>query len=90
MDTTDLRARLTSLHEQLTQSPEVDAESRQLLSTLLHDIERVLQQSRAGASLIVPAHRHRVQELLARFDAGHPALAAGLRQFVDALGKLGV
>lgn len=90
MDTTDLRARLASLHEQLTHGPAVDGESRQLLVTVLHDIERLLQQSPQGVALAAPEHRHRLQELMARFDAEHPALAAGLRQFVDALGKLGV
>ena len=90
MDTSDLRGKLTSLHEQLTHSPAVDGESRQLLSTLLQDIEHVLEQSPAGMARAEPEHHHRLQELLARFDADHPALAAGLRQFVDALGKLGV
>ena len=90
MDTSDLRSKLTSLHEQLTHNPAVDGESRQLLSTLLRDIERLLEQSPAGAALAEPEHRHRLQELMARFDADHPALAGGLRQVVDTLGKLGV
>lgn len=89
MDTTDLRGKLTSLHEQLTHSPAVDAESRRLLATVLGDIERLLEQP-AGGALAAPEHRHRLQELLARFDADHPALAAGLRQFIDTLGKIGV
>lgn len=90
MDSNDLRSRLASLHEQLTHSPAIDAESRQLLSTVLHDIERLLEQSPDGVAMAAPEHSNRLQELLARFDADHPQLAGGLRQFVDALGKLGV
>ena len=90
MDTTDLRSSLASLHQQLTHNPALDAESRQLLLTVLHDIEQLVQQPPAGAALAAPAERHRVTELVARFDADHPALAAGLRQLVDTLGKLGI
>jgi hypothetical protein len=85
----ELRSRLAGLHEQLAGTPKVDAESRQLLRTLLTDIERVLDKSEAGASA-EPAHRHRLEEVATRFEADHPSLAGVVRQLVDALGRAGL
>ena len=85
----ELRSRLAGLHEQLAGTPKVDAESRQMLRTLLTDIERVLDKSEPAAS-VEPAHRHRLEEVATRFEADHPSLAGVVRQLVDALGKAGL
>ena len=44
----ELRSRLAGLHEQLAGTPKVDAESRQMLRTLLTDIERQLEHYVTG------------------------------------------
>ena len=85
--TSELRRQLARLHERLTGAQRIDDESRQLLRTLLGDIERVLDQQGSTAE---PAHRHRLEELATRFEADHPSLAGVLRQLVDALGKAGL
>ena len=85
----ELRSRLAGLHEQLAGTPKVDAESRQMLRTLLTDIERVLDKSEPAAA-VEPAHRHRLEEVATRFEADHPSLAGVVRQLVDALGKAGL
>jgi Domain of unknown function (DUF4404) len=89
-----LRELLARLHQQLSASGRaVDAESRQLLATLMRDIERALGP--AGKSVedggaAVAAHTPRLESLAVRFEAGHPALAEALRELVDALVKAGI
>lgn len=83
MTTTDLRASLRSLHDQLSSTPELDPDSRRLLADVLQDIQRVLDETD-------PAHKHRLEALATRFEADHPDLAGVLRQFVDALGRAGL
>ena len=90
MNDSELRGKLGSLHELLTHSPAVDAESRQMLRTLLQDIEKVLEQPSPGAAAAAPMHASRLEEYAGRFDADHPALSGMLRQVVDMLGKAGI
>jgi len=92
MNTTELRSKLKSLHEALTHSPAVDAESKLLLRTLLQDIEKVLEQPLPGEAAVssAPAHASRLEEYAGRFDAGHPALSGLLRQVVELLGRAGI
>jgi Domain of unknown function (DUF4404) len=81
-----LRELLARVHERLsTIGGALDAESRQLLGTVMRDIER-LDPGAAGAA----AHAPRLESLAVRFEAGHPALAEALRQLIDALGKAGI
>jgi hypothetical protein len=89
MGNEELRAKLTSLHEQLSTATEVDGRSRELLRTLLLDIERLLDQPVTGTPA-AEAHEHRLEELATRFEAGHPAIAGVLRQLIDSLGKAGL
>ena len=81
----DLNALVGQLHAQLARAGTVDAESRALLTTALHDIEAALARSddpnTASAQL---------GSLAARFEADHPTLVVTLRQLADALGKAGI
>ncbi len=73
----ELRAMLARLHAELAQRPAVDAESE-----VSADIERVIAS---------PGGQPRgVEALAVRFEAGHPDLAASLRQLVDLLGRAGI
>jgi hypothetical protein len=81
-----LQQSLTRLHAELSTAPQVDEASRHLLREVLGDIERVLKQQRPLAQ----APRSRLEELAIRFDTGHPALSASLREFVDLLGRAGL
>lgn len=90
-----LRELLTRVHERLSKAATVDSEARRLLATLTQDIERALgaqppapsatDKRRVGRESV-----SRLEELAARFDAEHPALAQTVRQLVDFLGKGGV
>jgi hypothetical protein len=81
-----LQQSLTRLHTQLSAAPKLDEASKRLLHEILSDIERVLNDQRP----VVQAPRSRLEELAVRFDAGHPALSAGIREFVDLLGRAGL
>jgi len=83
-----LRELLARVHEHLGRSGSVDQESRQLLGTLMRDIERALQVPAASGDAATQAPR--LESLAVRFEAGHPALAETLRELMDALVKAGI
>jgi len=96
-----LRELLARLHEQLgARGRALDAESRQLLTTVMRDIERALDRAdrtmdKADAvlddvSAAAAAHTPRLESLAVRFEAGHPAIAEALRELIDALVKAGI
>jgi Domain of unknown function (DUF4404) len=91
-----LRELLARVHERLSASGSVDRELRQLLGTVMRDIERALTPgAHTAASPATPApaaaaHAPRLESLAVRFEAGHPGLAELLRQLIDALGKAGI
>ena len=84
----DLPKLLAQLHARLGSTTSLDADSRKLLATVSHDIEKAL--ARDDARDAVPPPGPRVEALAVRFEADHPALADVLRQIVDALGKAGI
>jgi hypothetical protein len=89
-----LRELLARLHEQLgARGRALDAESRQLLTTAVRDIERALDKADHAlddASAAAAAHSPRLESLAVRFEAGHPAIAEALRELIDALVKAGI
>lgn len=81
----DLRALLAELHLKLGQAHSVDADSRALLSAVSADIEQALGRNPAPV-----AHQSKLDELAAKFEVEHPALAEAVRDVIDALGKAGI
>ena len=88
MSEESLRELLARVHERLSQTGSVDAESRKILGALVHDIDRALGEESGAA----PASGHvpRLESLAVRFQTDHPGRAELLRQIVDALGKAGI
>jgi predicted component of type VI protein secretion system len=84
MSQDSLRQLLTELHQRLS-SGAVEPEARQLLGTIVRDIERTL-----GTGPVAAEHASRLESLAVQFEAGHPALAQTLRQLIDLLGKAGL
>ena len=86
-----LRELLARLHQQLGASGRaLDGESRQLLTTVMRDIERALGPASVEDGGAAAAHTPRLERLAVRFEAGHPAVAETLRELVDALVKAGI
>ena len=90
-----LRELLAQVHERLGASgATLDAEARQLLGTVMRDIERALDTSdrvaEESAAAAAAAHTPRLESLAVRFEAGHPAIAEAVRGLIDALVKAGI
>jgi predicted component of type VI protein secretion system len=86
MNHQDLRELLAQLHTRLSDSKSLDADARKLLTTVLHDIEKVLARNDAEAAPAKP----RLEALAVKFEADHPDLASVLRRLIDTLGKAGI
>ena len=82
----NLRELLAQLHTRLGNADSLDGESRKLLTTLSHDIERALGHASEDTA---PA-RTSLEGIAVQLEADHPAIANVLRQLVDALGKAGI
>jgi Domain of unknown function (DUF4404) len=88
-----LRELLLRVRTRLAESRALDGESRQLLGTVVRDIEQALGAppvAPAAAPVAAAAHARRVESLAVRFEASHPALAETLRELMDALVKAGI
>jgi Domain of unknown function (DUF4404) len=83
-----LRQLVASLHRELGDAKSVDAESRRLMGALMKDIDRALDTSLAARQ--DDRFRDRLEELLLRFEAQHPAIAASMRELIDTLAKAGI
>jgi Domain of unknown function (DUF4404) len=90
MDPETLNVQLTKLHEDLKGARELDPQSRQLLAEVLEDIQRLMgaQGSAARPPGLSPAER--LENIVVRFEAGHPTLAASSRRLIDLLGTAGL
>ena len=100
-----LQQSLSQLHHLLVGTPRVDDASKRLLREVLGDIERLLDQG-AGVSARAPAIASpqvtpapaaetaqalpRLEALAVEFEVEHPALSAGMREFIDLLGRAGL
>ena len=84
-----LRRLVTSLHDELERTPEVDAEGRELLRELTGDIEELVGYD-APAVEKRDSAAERVETAAVRLEAEHPRLAGILGEIVDALGRLGI
>jgi len=98
-DRESLQALLARVHERLNEAGSVDGGSRELLSQVMGDIERALQQngtspvsagSGTAMAAAAEAHTPRLEALAVQFEADHPSLAALLNRLVDLLGKAGI
>jgi hypothetical protein len=96
-----LRQLLARVHERLSSSRTVDPEAREMLVTVMSDIDGALRSGSAtsdavSAVSVSPEARvaataaPRIEELAVRFEAEHPAIAQLLRQIGALLGQAGI
>ena len=101
-----LRQLLARVHERLSSTSSVDPESREMLATVMRDIDGALAKGSAtgaagsgeGTVSAVPvspearvsATAPRIEELAVRFEADHPTIAQLLRQIGALLGQAGI
>src|SRR5689334_17142080 len=93
-----LQALLARVHERLNETGSVDTTSRELLSQVMADIERALEQGGGAkpadapgepAATAAKAQTPRLEALAVKFEASHPSLADLLFRLADLLAKGG-
>lgn len=84
-----LKDSLKQLRDHIEAGGPIDAELKQLLTTLDQDIHQVITRKEAGeeheSGLV-----ERAQEVSAQLAAEHPVLESAMRQLADTLGKMGI
>jgi hypothetical protein len=84
MNAPTLPDQIAKLSEALRRTRSVDAQTRDALVALQHEIETFLQ-AQGDSSLA-----ERLEKLAVQFEADHPAVGSALRQTIDALVKAGI
>jgi hypothetical protein len=84
MNHVPLHAQVETLKKALQSSTTMDAQTRNALSSLQRDIDKVLH-AHGDSSL-----GERLEEIAVRFESEHPTVGRALRQAIDALGKAGM
>jgi hypothetical protein len=90
MDKNSLHDLAAKLHAELTTALQADPKSRESLSEMMSDINRLIDKgtdARASAQGSLPA---RLERIAVQFEAAHPTLAASARRLVDLLGEVGI
>ncbi|MGD9857359.1 MAG: DUF4404 family protein [Planctomycetaceae bacterium] len=93
MDKQQLHDMLSQLHEELTQGPMLDAESRVRLSQLLADIQQVLQADTADETVKEDDDESlgdRLQDAIVDFEAAHPQFSQLMGRIADGLSQMGI
>jgi ribosomal protein S15P/S13E len=93
MPSEELKRTLESLHQELSQSGEIDPELRKLLTEVASDIEQALQDEEPGTPESEAQHADlidRVNNLASHFEAQHPTLAQIIGRIADGLSQLGI
>jgi hypothetical protein len=95
-----LRQLLARVHERLSSANTVDPEAREMLATVMRDIDGALSKAPATGDTLsavpvspearVSAAAPRIEELAVRFEAEHPSIAQLLRQIGELLGQAGI
>ena len=88
MSESELRTLLAQLHTRLGDARSLDAGDRQMLATVLSDIEAALK--RGDSAPPADGAEEGLDLLAAKFEVDHPALAETVRRIADTLGKAGI
>lgn len=81
-----LREDLEKLRRELHEGPELDAETREVLAGLAHEIEEVIERS-GGAEHTLG---ERLRVATEHFEESHPALTAVVGRLADMLSGVGI
>lgn len=89
MNRQQLQDSLQKLHSELQRIDSIDADQRQVLESLIGDINKLIN---AGAQTDSDTEQvtERLRDGIALFEASHPQATLLMGQVIDALAKLGI
>lgn len=90
MDTNSLRELAAKLHAELADALKADPESRESLSDMMKDINRLIDEPAVAPGAPQGSLPDRLERVAVQFEANHPTLAASARRLVDLLGEVGI
>jgi hypothetical protein len=90
MDKDSLRDLVAKLHAQLSDALRADPKSRESLSEMMQDINRLIDKPAEPPSSAHGSLPERLERIAVQFEADHPTLAASTRRLVDLLGEVGI
>ena len=95
MDKSSLHDLAAKLHAELTAALQDDPKSRESLSDIMGDINRLIDKRLTDKGADTPASTHgslpdKLERIAVQFEAAHPTLAASARRLVDLLGEVGI
>jgi hypothetical protein len=90
MDKDSLRDLAAKLHAQLSDALRADPKSRESLSEMMQDINRLIDKPAEPRSSAHGSLPERLERIAVQFEADHPTLAASTRRLVDLLGEVGI
>jgi hypothetical protein len=90
MDKDSLRDLVAKLHAQLSDALRADPKSRESLSEMMQDINRLIDKPAEPPSSAQGSLPERLERIAVQFEADHPTLAASTRRLVDLLGEVGI
>jgi hypothetical protein len=90
MDNNSLRELLAKVHAELSAALRADPKSRETLSDMMKDINRLMDKPVDSAASPHGSLPDRLERIAVQFEADHPTLAASARRLVDLLGEVGI
>jgi Domain of unknown function (DUF4404) len=85
MSDESLRALVARLRAELAKAPGLDADIREGLHDLAHEVEAVLQTPPTGSRVAQPPLRDRLADRVRELEVSHPKLARTVGNIVDTL-----
>lgn len=90
MDKNSLRDLVAKLHAEMTDALRADPKSRERLSDMMQDINRLIDKPTDSPASAQGSLPDRLERIAVQFEADHPTLAASARRLVDLLGEVGI
>jgi Domain of unknown function (DUF4404) len=90
MDKDSLRDLVSRLHAEMADALRADPKSREHLSEMMQDINRLIDKPAASPASPQGSLPDRLERIAVQFEADHPTLAASARRLVDLLSEVGI
>jgi hypothetical protein len=85
MSEESLKALVATLRSELAQAHDLNADDREVLHSLVRELEAVLQSSLPGSRVMEPPLRDRLADRMRELEVSHPKLSSTVGNIVDTL-----